>query len=104
MLSRYSYNTSATVKRQAYTADKSTYSTVSGTINGYFAPTATNESTGYQGIISQSYQFVTDGQQDIRANDRLTINSEEYGVKGIQRFTLLSQDVLLCTLNKSVKK
>jgi hypothetical protein len=71
---------------------------------GYFAPTATNENSGAQGIISQSYQFITDGVQDIRANDRLTISTVEYGVKGIQRFTQLSQDILVCTLNKSVKK
>lgn len=101
---RYNYTTPITIKRQTYTGDKSTYATVAGTIMGYFAPTSTNETVGSQGIISQSYQFITDGPQDIRQNDRLVINSTEYGVKGVERFTQLSQDVLICTLNKSVKK
>ncbi len=103
MLFRYNYTTPVTVKRNTYTGDKSSYVTQSGTIFGYFSPTATNESIGAQGIISQSYQFTTDGAYDIQANDRLVINTVEYGVKGIQRFTQLSQDVLVCTLNKSVK-
>mgnify|MGYP003402453671 FL=1 len=104
MLFRYNYTTPVTVKRNTYTGDKSEYVTQSDTIYGYFAPTATNENIGSQGIISQSYQFITDGVQDIRANDRLVISTVEYGVKGIQRFTQLSQDILVCTLNKSVKK
>lgn len=101
---RYNFTTAATISRQSYTGDKSAYSSVTGTVYGYFAPTATNESVGAQGVISQSFQFITDGTQDIRQNDRLSINSESYGVKGIQRFTQLSQDILICTLNKSVKK
>lgn len=104
MLFRYNYTTPVTVKRNTYTADKSAYVDQAGTIFGYFAPTGTNESIGAQGIISQSYQFITDGVEDIRANDRLVISTVEYGVKGVQRFTQLSQDVLVCTLNKSVKK
>jgi len=101
---RYNYTTPVTVKRNTYTGDKSTYTTQATTVFGYFAPTSTNETIGAQGIISQSFQFVTDGTQDIQANDRLVIGSTEYGVKGIQRFTQLSQDVLVCTLNKSVNK
>lgn len=101
---RYNYTTTATIKRQSYTADKSTYATVAGTVFGYFGPTTPTEGVGAQTIISQAYQFVTDGPNDIRANDRLVIDSVEYGVKGVQRFTQLSQDVLICTLNKSVKK
>lgn len=104
MLFRYNYTSVATVKRNTYTGDKSSYVTQSTPINGYFAPTSTTETAGSQSIISQSYQFVTDGPEDIRANDRLVINSVEYGVKGVQRFTQLSQDVLICTLNKSVNK
>jgi hypothetical protein len=104
MLFRYNYSTPVTVKRNTYTGDKSSYVEQSPTVMGYFSPTATNETIGAQGIISQSFQFVTDGTQDIQANDRLVIGSTEYGVKGIQRFTQLSQDVLVCTLNKSVNK
>lgn len=104
MLFRYNYNTPVTVKRNTYSADKSSYETQASTVYGYFAPTSTNENLGAQGIISQSYQFITDGYEDIQANDRLVINTVEYGVKGTQRFTQLSQDILICTLNKSVKK
>lgn len=101
---RYNFSTTATQKRLgAYSSDKASYATVSGvTLIGYFAPITPTDGVDVVSMIDQGYQFVTDGPTDIRPNDQLTISSIVYGVKGVQRFTQLSQDVLICSLTKVV--
>lgn len=104
-MNRQSFTTTATQKRlSAYSSDKATYASVSGvTLYGYFAPTSPYESSAGVNMLDQSYQFVVDGPTDVKQNDQLTISSTVYGVRGIQRFTNLSQDILVCTLTKVVK-
>lgn len=91
--------TSATVKRLgAYSGNKSTFASVAGTIYGFFTPMENTQKAASLGIIGQAYEYTTDGTIDIRVNDILTINSIDYGVAGVARFILGSQDFLKVTL------
>lgn len=96
---RFHYNKSATVKRLAtYSGNKSAFASVAGTIRGFFIPLEPSQKTEALGIIDQAYEFTTDGQKDIKVNDTLTIDSIEYRVKGVARYTMFGQDVLKCTI------
>lgn len=96
---RFNYSTSATQKRLAtYSGNKSSFAAVSGTIRGFFAPMEPSQKTEALGIIDQAFEFTTDGYKDIQVNDILTISSKDYGVKGVARYTMGSQDILRCVL------
>lgn len=101
---RYNYNTSATQQRLgAYSSNKATYASVSGTIRGSFQPIDNSHKIEQLGIIGQAYEFITDGRtQDIQVNDILTISSIEYRVKGVARYNFGAIDQLKCILQISV--
>lgn len=105
---RYNYNTPATIKRLgAYSSGKSTKADVAGTIFGQFRPISKVGQYGADrvsgmGVVGQSFIFITDGRKDIRTTDQLTINAENYNVKGVARYKQMSQDVLSIMLEKSV--
>lgn len=98
------YNATATQKRLgAYSGNKASYATVSGaSFNGSFQPLDPKMSITLE-LSGQGYMFVTNGSADIKANDILTINSVDYHVQGIARYTQASIDILKCTLTLSVK-
>lgn len=99
------FTTQATVKRlSAYSGDKSSYASVAGTIEGQFQPINPSMATVALNIVSQAYQFITDGDQDIRAGDVLTVDSADYGVKGVSLYRQGSIQFLKCTLEKSIQK
>lgn len=98
------YTTPATRKTlSAYSGDKTSYGAVSGTIYGAFNPIAPNQNTIALGIVSQAYEFVTGGDETILAGDTLTINSIEYGVKGVALYEQMSISVLKCVLEKTIQ-
>lgn len=92
---RYHYNTVATQKRlSAYSGNKSTFADVSGTLHGFFTPIDNYQRVQSLGIIGQAFEFITDGAKDIKANDIITIDSTAYGVVGVSRYRMASQDIL----------
>lgn len=96
------YESIASVTRlSAYSGSKSTYATV-GDVEGNFEPISPSMEAIAEGAISQSYQFICDIDSDIRANDRLTIDSEVYGVKGVSKFRQGSVEFLRCIMEKAV--
>lgn len=98
------YVTAATRKTlSTYASDKTSYSAVSGTIYGAFNPIAANQNTIALGIMSQAYEFDTDGDQTILAGDILTINSVDYGVKGVATYNQMSISVLKCVLELAIQ-
>jgi len=96
---RFQYNTNADIKRlSSYSGNKSSFASTGTTVRGFFVPIEPSQKTTVLGIIGQAYEFTCDGNKDIRVNDILTINSIEYGVAGVARYQLASQDFLRCTL------
>lgn len=93
----------ATVKRLSYTGDVSSYSTQSGTIHGFFAPLDQNQVPKEIKIASQAHKYTCEGGSSITAADILTIDSTDYAVRGIRRYTMGSLDLLDVILEKSVK-
>lgn len=98
------FETAATIKKVgAYSSNKASYATVSGTtIYGFFAPVGLNMQTQALGIVSQAYEFITDEDQDIDDNDLLTIASVNYLVKGVSLWPMGSRSFLKCLLEKPV--
>lgn len=96
------YESVATVTRLAtYSGNKSSYASV-GDVEGNFEPVSPSMEAIAEGAISQTYQFICDIESDIRDNDRLTIDSEVYGVKGTSKFRQGSIEFLRCILEKAV--
>jgi hypothetical protein len=93
----------ATVKRLTYTGDKSVYGAVAGTIYGHFAPVDPDQRPQAAQIGAQVYMFVCSGEKDIRATDIVTVNSIDYHVRGVRRYTLESLDFLDCLIELPVK-
>ena len=102
---RYNFRSIVTVERQADTSgNQSGFSTLSGVrYRGYLAPTANTMAFGPADAGSQTYQLVTDGRNDIREGDRITVDGTKYGVQGIARYKQLSQYILVCTLKLKLK-
>lgn len=95
----------ATLKRLgAYSGNKASYASVGGTIYGFFEPVEVDQNIIGLGIMGQAYKFYTNGDQDIRTSDVLTVSSVDYNVRGVRRNTSQGLDVLECTLELSIKK
>lgn len=74
---------SFTIKRQVYTGDKSTYTTVAGTFSGYLRP-MTEEQAAVNGVqFGLGFMLITETDVDIRQGDRITIDSVEYTIRGV---------------------
>lgn len=87
----------ATKKRLgSYSGGKASYSSVAGNIFGNFQPLDPSQGLQAIGIMGQAYQFITTGDQDIKVNDILTVNSVDYTVKGVRRQQNGSIDSLEC--------
>ena len=72
-----------TVKRQVYTGNKSTLTTVSGTFKGYLKPLS-EEQAQINGLqYGQGYALITEVDSTIAVGDELTINSTVYKVRGM---------------------
>jgi len=100
-----SFTDTVTVKRLAYTGDKGTKSTVAGvSYLGLFVPVDSNEGTIAMKIVGEAFKFSTDSSADIQVGDTLVYNSEDYTVKGIQRFNQKSLNILHCYLEKPQKR
>lgn len=96
---RFNYDTIATKQDLSYTGNKGSYSG-SAEFYGFFSPIDSDENVIALGIVGQAYQFVTEGTADIEATDILTINSEEYRVRGVRRNRMKRQDKLTCIMEK----
>ena len=103
-MTRFNYNSTAALWRQVYTDNKSVLTDQSTTYYGFFQPIDSDQNTVALGIMGQAYQFVTTGQNDIRANDVLIIDSEEYRVRGVRRNKMKRHDFRTCVLELSVKE
>lgn len=86
-----------------YSSSKATYSTKNDRVYGQFRPIGASMATVALNIQGQAYQFVTEGYKPIQANDKLTIEENVYGVKGVARTTLGGVDMLVCTLERDIK-
>lgn len=101
---RFNFETPAAVWRQVYTANKSVMTNQNVTVYGFFQPIDSDMNTVALGIIGQAYQFVCEGDSDIRAADKLVIDSVEYRVRGAKRNTMKRSDFKTCTMELSVKE
>ena len=73
----------STVKRQVYTGDKSTYTTVLSSQTGYLRP-LTEEQASANGLqYGTAYALIVETSVDIREGDKVTIDSIEYTVRGM---------------------
>lgn len=98
------FDTVAQIKKlSSYSSGKASYSSASGAIEGFFTPMAPDMQVQALGIESQAYQFVTDQDQDIDANDILVIDSVSYGVKGISLYRQGSVTFLKAICELSIK-
>lgn len=103
-MGRFNFETPATAKRQVYTGSKSVLTSTGTTFYGFFQPIDSDQNTTNLHIIGQAYQYVTEGDADIKAGDTLTINSVEYRVRGIKRNTMKRQDFLTAIMELPVKE
>jgi len=79
---RGAFTTEYTTKRLTIASGKSTYSSY-GSGFGFFKPMSDEMAMINSIQIGQGFLLVVDGEVDIKATDRLTINSEDYDVKGV---------------------
>lgn len=70
-MGRFNFNTEASVSRQVYTANKSVLTDTEDRVDGFFQPIDSDQNTVALGLVGQAYQFVCEGEADIRANDVL---------------------------------
>jgi len=82
---------SAQVKRLTYVTDwsfkKWTYASYGTAKKWYFVPQAENAQDQWFGKFGQVFKFECDAPFDVEDSDRLTINSIDYEVKAVARFT-----------------
>jgi len=103
-MSRFNFNTVASIWRHVYTGNKSVLTDLSIDYEGFFQPIDSDQNTVALGLVSQAYQFVTEGANDITPNDHLIIDSATYIVRGVKRNTMKRQDFLTCIMEKPVKE
>lgn len=80
------------------------YTTILTDIVGLFEPVGQDQVTLGFNIQGQAFKFSCSGDIDIRANDKIIYNNEEYTVRGTQHFSFRSIDVLYCYLDKPQKQ
>ncbi len=88
----------------AYSGNKASYVSTGTEIRGFLMPIDSDQNVIALGIMGQAYEFTTQGYQDIQIKDVLTIETVEYRVRGIKRETAGVLDVLVLTLELSVKQ
>lgn len=102
-MSRFNFDTPAIIGVLTQSGNKSSYA-AGDTINGFFQPIDSDQNTVALGIVGQAYQFVTDGDADIKAAYTLTIDSIEYRVRGVRRNQMKRQDHLTCIMELPLKE
>lgn len=70
------------IKRLSYTGTKATTSSV-GTAEGYLRPLAADEASANSVQFGQAFQLIIETSVDIRVQDRVTIDSVDYLVRGV---------------------
>lgn len=75
-------NTISAIKRQSYSGGKSTYSTV-GSGTGYLRPLSEEQASANGLQFGLAFNLLVETDVDIRETDRVTVDSEEYTVKGV---------------------
>lgn len=98
------FSTPASLKRLSYTADKGTYSAVTGTLFGLFVPIDQSQQPAEVKAGVQAYRYQTDGSVTAYASDVLTVASVDYQVKGVRRFTMGSIDFVDLILEKAARQ
>lgn len=74
--------TISAIKRLTYTGSKATASSV-GTATGYLRPLSADEASLNGVQHGQAYQLIVETDVDIRPQDRVTISSVDYLVRGV---------------------
>lgn len=75
------------IERQVYTGSKSTYTDTGTTATGYLR-TMTEEQSAINGLQwGQGFNLIVESDVDIRAGDRVTINSTTYTIRGVADHT-----------------
>ncbi|TXH07874.1 MAG: hypothetical protein E6R04_11905 [Spirochaetes bacterium] len=78
--------------------DKEVYAAVAGSIKGFFSPADDDENIKALNVFGQAYQFITRPAADVRPNDKLTIDSVIYNVRGVSKYKLMGTYFLKCIL------
>jgi len=81
MSQRFNHNNIATIKRLVNEDGKSTYSEVGECIGRLYFSDSDQNSPGLQ-TMAQGWLFEADADVDIRESDRLTIDEQDYIVRG----------------------
>lgn len=74
--------TISAIKRLTYTGSKATSSSV-GTAVGYLRPLAADQSSVNGVQFGQAFQLIVETSVDIRVQDKVTIDSVDYLVRGV---------------------
>lgn len=99
------FDTVATKKRLGpYSGNKATYSNVAQNIFGFFKPISSSQATLALGIMGQAYEYTVHVDEDIRVGDILTIDSDEYKVRGVSKYKLGGIDFRKCVLDITTKE
>lgn len=102
-MSRFNYESSATVYRIGYVGNAGSYSATGDVYEGFFQPIDNDNNTTAIQMMGQGYQFVTEGDADIQASDKLVIDGVEYRVRGIKRNVMKRHDFLTALLEEPLK-
>ena len=82
---RFIFTKTISVYRLASASSKESYSS-NGTITGFILPIGAEDAFLSEGNPAQQYKLVTDYESDVKVTDKLTYDSVDYIVKGIQKF------------------
>jgi hypothetical protein len=77
--------TISAIKRQTYASDKSTFVSV-GTGTCYLRPLTEEQATNNRIQYGRGFSLILETTVDIQEGDKVTINSVEYTVKGVNNF------------------
>lgn len=83
MLFFTSQKTISAIKRQVYTANKSTYTSTGATATGYLRPLNEEQSSANGVQYGLGFSLILETDVDILQGDRLTIDSVDYTVRGV---------------------
>lgn len=78
------FTTTATVKRQSYTWNKSSFALTGNSYLGYFKPASLNDLIDKERFWKE-FHYTTKYTADIKEGDIIVIDSKEYNVKAVNK-------------------
>lgn len=80
-----SQKTISAIKRQSYTGNKSTFSTV-GTGTCYLRPLSEEQASNNNLQFGRAFALIMETTLDVQEGDKVTIDAVEYTVRGVANF------------------